>query len=250
MTNAPPVAPVPATSSIVSIVCRICYDNDKEEGLISPCDCKGTVGFVHQSCLENWLAASNSTKCELCNFSFDVERVLKYKSTESVCYWCWHSGNSILPVRNDILACTLITPLTVIITYICLLSSQYYSQTKFSNEPSARWTSFSLLCMVGIMFIGYYTWVYATIRMHGRRWYYWWQRACVVRLKPRSRANERIAPLIATTVTVVNERAPPGVPEREVVNVELTERESYDRRLADRYDDEDSYNNDSTDSPV
>lgn len=29
-------------SSSISIVCRICYDNDKEEQLITPCNCKVT----------------------------------------------------------------------------------------------------------------------------------------------------------------------------------------------------------------
>lgn len=115
-----------------------------------------------------------------------------------------------MPVRNDILACTLITPLTLVITYVCLLSSQYYSQIKFNNEPSARWTSFSLLCMVGIMFIGYYTWVYAVIRMHGRRWYYWWQRTCTVRLRlPAERSNR----ITGVSVAIVNERVTQSVPE-------------------------------------
>lgn len=31
--------------SLVSVQCRICYDNDKDEALIAPCHCK-VSGFV------------------------------------------------------------------------------------------------------------------------------------------------------------------------------------------------------------
>lgn len=34
------------------------------------------------------------------------------------------------------------------------------------------------------MLVGYYLWVYMVIRYHGRVWYYWWQRECVVRYLP------------------------------------------------------------------
>lgn len=46
--------------------CRICHDTDPEEPLITPCRCKGTISMVHRTCLERWLAASDSNDCELC----------------------------------------------------------------------------------------------------------------------------------------------------------------------------------------
>lgn len=42
--------------SIISVACRICYDNEKEEELISPCRCKvscyaqSTYVFYHKIC--------------------------------------------------------------------------------------------------------------------------------------------------------------------------------------------------------
>lgn len=39
---------------------------DKEEALLSPCNCSGSMLLVHKSCLERWLSASNSDHCELC----------------------------------------------------------------------------------------------------------------------------------------------------------------------------------------
>ena len=40
--------------------------------LISPCRCAGTMGLVHAACIEKWLSATNSAKCELCNYPFVI----------------------------------------------------------------------------------------------------------------------------------------------------------------------------------
>ncbi|XP_030755488.1 E3 ubiquitin-protein ligase MARCH3-like [Sitophilus oryzae] len=173
--------------SVASVHCRICYDNEKPEELIAPCHCKGTVAFVHRSCLETWLSESGTTICELCHQIFKTERTPKYKSSKSI--WKWLLYGSRYPgqgVRGDIIACTVITPLAIIVTYVCLYSSEYYSQQKFSQIPAARWTSISLLIMIVIMLFGYYLWVYSVIRLHARMWYNWWQRSCVVRYIPPS----------------------------------------------------------------
>nr|CAH7725035.1 unnamed protein product [Callosobruchus chinensis] len=169
-------------SSIISVLCRICYDGDKDEELIQPCSCKGTVAFVHKSCLETWLGESNTTACELCHTTFKTERTPRYNTQQSVWQWIRTNPSGLATaVRSDIVACAVITPLAIVITYICLFSSEYYNQKKFSNVPAARWTSVSLLIMIGIMLIGYYLWVYSVIRMHARMWYNWWQRTCDVR---------------------------------------------------------------------
>ncbi|KAG5898274.1 hypothetical protein JTB14_008618 [Gonioctena quinquepunctata] len=192
MTRDSPSPAKPSVPSVISIVCRICYDCDKEEDLITPCNCKGTVAFVHRSCLETWLGESNTSTCELCHTIFKTERTPKYTSQRSIWRWCRHSPTGAAQgVKSDILACTIITPLAVIITYVCLFSSEYYNQQKFSNVPAARWTSVSLLVMIGIMLIGYYMWVHSVIRMHARMWYNWWQRTCDVRYIPPTGINLR-----------------------------------------------------------
>lgn len=168
--------------SVASVHCRICYDNDKPEELIAPCHCKGTVAFVHRTCLENWLGESGTTTCELCHYVFTTERTPKYSSSKSIWYWLRYGprypGTG---VRGDVIACTIITPLAIVVTYVCLYSSEYYSQQKFSQIPAAKWTSVSLLLMIAIMLFGYYLWVHTVIRLHARMWYNWWQRSCIVR---------------------------------------------------------------------
>ncbi|KFO86048.1 E3 ubiquitin-protein ligase MARCH3, partial [Buceros rhinoceros silvestris] len=54
-------------------MCRICHEGSSQEDLLSPCECTGTLGTIHRSCLEHWLSSSNTSYCELCHFRFAVE---------------------------------------------------------------------------------------------------------------------------------------------------------------------------------
>lgn len=55
--------------------CRVCHmeaEEDDGRPLYHPCLCRGSIKYVHQDCLLQWLEASrNSTKrCELCSSQF------------------------------------------------------------------------------------------------------------------------------------------------------------------------------------
>lgn len=49
-------------------VCRICRNpGDAENPLRYPCACSGSIKFVHQDCLLQWLNHSNARQCEVCS---------------------------------------------------------------------------------------------------------------------------------------------------------------------------------------
>ena len=51
--------------------CRICRgEGTREEPLFYPCKCSGSIKFVHQGCLMEWLSHSQKKHCELCKTSF------------------------------------------------------------------------------------------------------------------------------------------------------------------------------------
>lgn len=51
--------------------CRICRgEGSKDEPLFYPCKCSGSIKFVHQNCLMEWLSHSQKKHCELCKTSF------------------------------------------------------------------------------------------------------------------------------------------------------------------------------------
>uniref|UniRef100_A0A8C3FXY0 RING-CH-type domain-containing protein n=1 Tax=Cyclopterus lumpus TaxID=8103 RepID=A0A8C3FXY0_CYCLU len=57
---------------------RICHcEGDDECPLIMPCRCTGSLIFVHQTCLNQWIKSSDTRCCELCKFDFIMETKLK-----------------------------------------------------------------------------------------------------------------------------------------------------------------------------
>ncbi|EGE81932.1 RING finger membrane protein [Blastomyces dermatitidis ATCC 18188] len=54
-----------------SDTCRICRgEGTEEEQLFYPCKCSGSIKFVHQECLMQWLSHSQKKYCELCKTPF------------------------------------------------------------------------------------------------------------------------------------------------------------------------------------
>lgn len=65
-------------------VYRICHcEGDDECPLIMPCRCTGSLSFVHQACLNQWIKSSDTRCCELCKFDFVME--MKLKPLRKVC---------------------------------------------------------------------------------------------------------------------------------------------------------------------
>ncbi|KAK4152093.1 hypothetical protein C8A00DRAFT_16563 [Chaetomidium leptoderma] len=51
--------------------CRICRgDGSSDEPLFYPCKCSGSIKYVHQDCLMEWLSHSQKKHCELCKTPF------------------------------------------------------------------------------------------------------------------------------------------------------------------------------------
>ncbi|EPS41334.1 hypothetical protein H072_4758 [Dactylellina haptotyla CBS 200.50] len=56
--------------------CRICRsEGTPEEPLYHPCKCSGSIKYVHQECLLEWLQHSQKKHCELCKTSFRFTKV-------------------------------------------------------------------------------------------------------------------------------------------------------------------------------
>ncbi|KAJ4880727.1 putative E3 ubiquitin ligase SUD1 [Raphanus sativus] len=57
-------------------VCRICRNpGDADNPLRYPCACNGSIKFVHQDCLLQWLNHSNARQCEVCKHPFSFSPV-------------------------------------------------------------------------------------------------------------------------------------------------------------------------------
>ena len=68
-------------------VCRICHC-ESEHGipLISPCVCAGSLKYVHQACLQQWIKSANTKSCELCKYNFQMTSKIKPFRKVSIFY--------------------------------------------------------------------------------------------------------------------------------------------------------------------
>jgi E3 ubiquitin-protein ligase MARCH6 len=61
--------------------CRVCRaPGEFDHPLIHACKCSGSIGWVHQDCLQSWLAVmarrgANGKQCELCKTNFVFQPV-------------------------------------------------------------------------------------------------------------------------------------------------------------------------------
>uniref|UniRef100_A0A3B4CPV6 E3 ubiquitin-protein ligase MARCHF6 n=1 Tax=Pygocentrus nattereri TaxID=42514 RepID=A0A3B4CPV6_PYGNA len=68
-------------------ICRVCRsEGTLDKPLYHPCVCTGSIKFIHQECLVQWLKHSRKEYCELCKhrFAFTPSRIYKCLFTGSV----------------------------------------------------------------------------------------------------------------------------------------------------------------------
>ena len=65
--------------------CRICRgEGSRDEPLFFPCKCSGSIKFVHQACLMEWLSHSQKKHCELCKTPFRFTKLYDPHMPKSV----------------------------------------------------------------------------------------------------------------------------------------------------------------------
>ncbi|XP_065555727.1 E3 ubiquitin-protein ligase MARCHF2 isoform X3 [Lathamus discolor] len=130
-------------------ICRICHEGGSGEGLLSPCDCTGTLGTVHKSCLEKWLSSSNTSYCELCHTEFVVER-----RPRPLTEWLKDPGprNEKRTLFCDMVCFLFITPLAAISGWLCLRGAQDHLQF------NSRLEAIGLIALTIALFTIYVLW--------------------------------------------------------------------------------------------
>ena len=67
-----------------SETCRICTGDEYslEDPLIEPCNCSGSIKWVHKSCLDHWRSVNrtNFSKCDICKYNYQTKDIEVTKS--------------------------------------------------------------------------------------------------------------------------------------------------------------------------
>ncbi|XP_034085626.1 E3 ubiquitin-protein ligase MARCHF2 isoform X1 [Gymnodraco acuticeps] len=148
-------------------ICRICHEGACGEPLLSPCDCTGTLGTVHKSCLEKWLSSSNTSYCELCHTEFTIER--RPRPLTEVTKWLRDPGprNEKRTLFCDMVCFLFITPLAAISGWLCLRGAQDHLQL-------GSWLqSVGLIALTIALFTIYVLWTLVSFRYHCQLYSEW-----------------------------------------------------------------------------
>lgn len=145
-------------------MCRICHEGAGGEILLSPCDCTGTLGKVHKSCLEKWLSSSNTSYCELCHTEFTIER-----RPQPLTRWLKDPGprSEKRTLLCDMACFLLITPLAAISGWLCLRGAQDHIQLKSRVEAAG------LIALTIALFTIYILWTLVSFRYHCQLYSEW-----------------------------------------------------------------------------
>ncbi|KAM6991440.1 E3 ubiquitin-protein ligase MARCHF3 isoform 1-T1 [Passerculus sandwichensis] len=145
-------------------MCRICHEGSSHEELLSPCECTGTLGTIHRSCLERWLSSSNTSYCELCHFSFAVER-----KPRPLLEWLRNPGpqHEKRTLFGDMVCFLFITPLATVSGWLCLRGA--VDHLHFSSRLEAV----GLIALTVALFTIYLFWTLVSFRYHCRLYHEW-----------------------------------------------------------------------------
>ncbi|XP_023013090.1 E3 ubiquitin-protein ligase MARCHF3 [Leptinotarsa decemlineata] len=167
--------------SIPSIACRICHTNTVNEGLISPCNCKGTLAYVHLSCLERWLNQSSRSYCELCMYRYSSIETKRYKLCEGLRLWISHPRNR-GHVRSDLLIGVLLTLVTSGLIASSVVGMEHFVSEGNKLGVQKKWIKTGVCLFLVAVVVGYMVTLYLIGKDHFLPWYRWWKNTVNIRL--------------------------------------------------------------------
>lgn len=147
-------------------ICRICHcEGDLEAPLIAPCFCAGSLRYVHQACLQQWIKSSDTKNCELCKYEFAMQTKIKpFRKWEKLV---------MSPMEGRKVLCS-VTFHMVAIT--CVVWSLYVLIDRTAEEirdGALEWPLWTKLIVVTIGFTGALVFMYVQCKMYVqlcRRW--------------------------------------------------------------------------------
>ncbi|XP_050018199.1 E3 ubiquitin-protein ligase MARCHF1 isoform X3 [Alexandromys fortis] len=148
-------------------VCRICHcEGDEESPLITPCRCTGTLRFVHQSCLHQWIKSSDTRCCELCKYDFIMETKLKPLRK-------WEKLQMTTSERRKIFCSVTfhVIAVTCVVWSLYVLIDRTAEEIKQGNDNGVlEWPFWTKLVVVAIGFTGGLVFMYVQCKVYVQLW--------------------------------------------------------------------------------
>uniref|UniRef100_A0A096MH94 RING-type E3 ubiquitin transferase n=1 Tax=Poecilia formosa TaxID=48698 RepID=A0A096MH94_POEFO len=146
---------------------RICHcEGDDESPLITPCHCTGSLRFVHQSCLQQWIKSSDTRCCELCKYEFIMETKLKPLRK-------WEKLQMTASERRKIMCSVTfhVIAITCVVWSLYVLIDRTAEVIKIlSSSGILEWPFWTKLVVVAIGFTGGLVFMYVQCKVYIHLW--------------------------------------------------------------------------------
>ena len=165
-------------SSNQTLMCRICHcEESSEEYLLSPCHCIGTLRYVHQACLQQWLKSNGMKSCELCKFEFIMQtKIRPLKNWQKLDMNRIEKRKIFCSVAFHIIAIT------------CVIWSLYVLVDRTAEEirknEFGKWPFWTKIVVVAIGFTGGIVFMYIQCKMYLQLCIRWKQYNRVIIIQP------------------------------------------------------------------
>ncbi|XP_009887032.1 PREDICTED: E3 ubiquitin-protein ligase MARCH8 isoform X1 [Charadrius vociferus] len=159
----PPLSPVSTSGD----TCRICHcEGDDESPLITPCHCTGSLHFVHQACLQQWIKSSDTRCCELCKYEFIMETKLKpLRKWEKLQMTASERRKIVCSVTFHIIA------ITCVVWSLYVLIDRTAEEIKQGQTTGIlEWPFWTKLVVVAIGFTGGLLFMYVQCKVYVQLW--------------------------------------------------------------------------------
>ncbi|XP_069466655.1 E3 ubiquitin-protein ligase MARCHF8 isoform X2 [Ambystoma mexicanum] len=147
--------------------CRICHcEGDDENPLITPCHCTGSLHFVHQACLQQWIKSSDTRCCELCKYEFIMETKLKPLRK-------WEKLQMTSSERRKIMCSVTfhIIAITCVVWSLYVLIDRTAEEIKLGQTTGIlEWPFWTKLVVVAIGFTGGLLFMYVQCKVYVQLW--------------------------------------------------------------------------------
>ncbi|XP_026703308.1 E3 ubiquitin-protein ligase MARCH1 isoform X6 [Athene cunicularia] len=171
--SSPTTGTAPRSQSRLSVcpstqdICRICHcEGDDESPLITPCRCTGTLRFVHQACLHQWIKSSDTRCCELCKYDFIMETKLKpLRKWEKLQMTTSERRKIVCSVTFHVIA------ITCVVWSLYVLIDRTAEEIKQGNDNGVlEWPFWTKLVVVAIGFTGGLVFMYVQCKVYVQLW--------------------------------------------------------------------------------
>ncbi|KAM7073804.1 E3 ubiquitin-protein ligase MARCHF8 isoform 8-T38 [Molossus nigricans] len=148
-------------------ICRICHcEGDEESPLITPCHCTGSLHFVHQACLQQWIKSSDTRCCELCKYEFIMETKLKpLRKWEKLQMTASERRKIVCSVTFHVIA------ITCVVWSLYVLIDRTAEEIKQGQATGIlEWPFWTKLVVVAIGFTGGLLFMYVQCKVYVQLW--------------------------------------------------------------------------------